>query len=39
MKNSRRDFVKKAMVGAAGVSFAGGILPAFSAKSYANIIG
>ncbi|HRE51184.1 MAG TPA: Gfo/Idh/MocA family oxidoreductase [Flavitalea sp.] len=39
MKNSRRDFVKKAALGAAGVSFAGGILPAFSAKSYANIIG
>lgn len=38
MKNSRRDFVKKAMTGAAVVSF-GGILPGFSAKSYGSILG
>ena len=34
----RREFLKKAMVGAAAASF-GGILPGFSAKSYANIKG
>src|SRR5690349_17842298 len=38
MKNNRRDFIKKAAVGAAAVSF-GGVLPGFSARSYANIIG
>lgn len=38
MKDSRRDFIKKAAVSAAAVSF-GGILPGFSAKSYANIMG
>ena len=38
MKNSRRDFIKKAATGAAVVSI-GGILPGFSAKSYAKIIG
>lgn len=34
----RREFLKKAMVGAAAASF-GGILPGFSAKSYASILG
>lgn len=34
----RRDFIKKTALGAAAISF-GGILPGFSAKSYANIIG
>src|SRR5690606_24512950 len=34
----RREFLKKAMVGAAAASF-GGILPGFSAKSYASIKG
>lgn len=34
----RREFLKKAMVGAAAASF-GGILPGFSAKSYASIRG
>ncbi len=38
MKNSRRDFIKKATTGAAAVSF-GAILPGFSARSYRNIIG
>lgn len=38
MNNNRRDFIKKASTAAAAVSF-GGILPAFSAKSYRNIIG
>lgn len=38
MKNSRRNFVKKAMAGATAISL-GGILPGFSAKSYANILG
>lgn len=36
--NSRRDFLKKAAIGAAAFS-AGGVLPGFSAKSYANILG
>lgn len=36
--NSRRDFIKKSVTGAAVVSL-GGVLPGFSAKSYANIIG
>src|SRR3546814_20475926 len=36
--DSRRDFIKKAVVGATALSF-GGILPSFSAKSYANIVG
>src|SRR5215210_5901623 len=36
--NHRRDFIKKAAAGAAAVSF-NGILPGFSAKSYANIPG
>lgn len=36
--NSRRDFIKKTLITSAAVSF-GGILPAFSAKSYNNIIG
>ncbi|MCC5931521.1 MAG: Gfo/Idh/MocA family oxidoreductase [Cyclobacteriaceae bacterium] len=38
MDNRRRDFIKKAAISSAAVSF-GGILPAFSAKSYGNIIG
>ena len=35
---TRRDFIKKAAVGTAALSL-GGILPGFTAKSYANIIG
>jgi len=40
MKNSdsRRDFIKKTVTGAAALSF-GGVLPGFSAKSYARILG
>ncbi|SFB82376.1 Tat (twin-arginine translocation) pathway signal sequence [Parapedobacter composti] len=41
MKNpldSRRDFIKKAAIGTAAFSL-GGVLPAFSAKSYRNIVG
>jgi predicted dehydrogenase len=38
VENSRRDFVKKAITGTAAVSL-GGILPGFSAKSYAGIFG
>ena len=38
MSNSRRNFVKNAVKGAAAVSI-GGILPGFSAKSYASILG
>ena len=38
MKNSRRDFVKKTLIGTAAISF-GGILPGFSAKSYGRIMG
>lgn len=38
MENKRRDFIKKAALGTAAVSF-GGILPGFSASSYANIMG
>ncbi|MCZ2472859.1 Gfo/Idh/MocA family oxidoreductase [Aquirufa ecclesiirivi] len=38
MKNSRRNFIKKASTGAAVLSI-GGILPSFSAKSYGHIIG
>ncbi len=38
MKNSRRDFLKKTLVGGAAVSV-GGVLPGFSARSYANISG
>lgn len=34
----RREFLKKAMVGAAAASI-GGILPGFNAKSYGNIMG
>jgi len=36
--NSRRNFLKKASTGAVAYSL-GGVLPAFSAKSYRNIIG
>lgn len=38
MDNSRRDFVKTAISGAAVISL-GGVLPAFSSKSYSRIIG
>lgn len=37
-EKTRRDFIKTALTGAAAVSF-GGVLPGFSAKSYASIIG
>lgn len=37
-ENSRRKFIKNAVTGAAAVGF-GGILPGFSARSYANILG
>lgn len=36
--NSRRDFVKKAALGSAALTF-GGILPSFSARSYKSIVG
>jgi len=36
--NSRRDFIKKTLTGSAMIA-AGGILPAFSVKSYNRIIG
>ncbi|PRD48297.1 dehydrogenase [Sphingobacterium haloxyli] len=36
--NSRRDFIKKSLIASAAISV-GGVLPAFSAKSYNNIIG
>ena len=38
MSNNRRQFIKNTVGGAAAVSL-GGILPAFSAKSYSSIIG
>ncbi len=38
MNNNRREFIKKTAAGAAAVSL-GGILPGFSAKSYARIPG
>ncbi len=38
MKNKRREFIKKAAMGVAAVSF-GGVLPGFSARSYGNILG
>ena len=38
MKNNRRNFIKKTMAGTAAISF-GSILPGFSAKSYAGILG
>jgi predicted dehydrogenase len=38
MKNSRWGFIKKTAVGTAALQF-GGILPAFSVRSYKNIIG
>jgi predicted dehydrogenase len=38
MDKNRRKFIKNSMTGAAAISF-GGILPGFSAKSYAGIIG
>ncbi len=38
MRNNRRTFIKKASTGAFALSL-GGILPAFSTKSYQNILG
>jgi predicted dehydrogenase len=38
MKNSRRKFLKTAAAASAGLSF-GGVLPGFSARSYASILG
>ena len=38
MENGRREFLKKAGTGVAAISL-GGVLPAFSARSYRNIIG
>jgi predicted dehydrogenase len=38
MEKSRRDFVKNSVLGATALSF-GGVLPGFSAKSYARIVG
>src|SRR5258708_12108329 len=38
MKDSRRKFLKTAMAASAATTF-GGILPGFSAKSYASILG
>ena len=38
MEDSRRAFIKNTMKAAAAVSM-GGILPGFSAKSYASILG
>ena len=38
MNKKRRDFIRKAALGAAAVSF-GGVLPGFSARSYGNILG
>ena len=37
-KNSRRDFIRKTATGSA-VVMAGGILPQFNARSYAQILG
>jgi predicted dehydrogenase len=38
MESSRRKFIKQSLTGAAAVSL-GGVLPGFSAKSYAGIMG
>ena len=38
MKNSRRNFIKKTVIGTASLSF-GGILQGFSSKSYRRIVG
>jgi predicted dehydrogenase len=38
MEDSRREFIKKMTTASAAVSL-GGVLPGFSAKSYANIVG
>ena len=38
MKNTRREFVKNSLIGAASLSF-GGILPGFSPESYGRIMG
>jgi predicted dehydrogenase len=37
-KDNRRDFIKKSLMGTASISI-GGILPGFSPKSYAQILG
>ncbi len=38
MESNRRDFIRKTALGVAAVT-AGGVLPAFSARSYKNIMG
>ncbi len=38
MENNRRDFIRKTALGVAAVT-AGGVLPAFKARSYRNIMG
>lgn len=38
MENTRRGFLKKALLGTTAVTF-GGVLPGFSAKSYGSIMG
>lgn len=38
LNDSRRDFIKKSITGTAALSL-GGVLPAFTAKSYGNILG
>ena len=38
MKNDRRDFLKKTVLGTAAVTV-GSVFPGFSARSYGNIIG
>src|SRR5258705_5045825 len=38
MKNSRRKFLQTALTASAAASF-GGVLPGFSARSYASILG
>ncbi len=38
MENKRRDFIKRTTIGISAATF-GGVLPGFSSKSYANIIG
>jgi predicted dehydrogenase len=38
MENTRRDFIRKTVIGATALG-AGGVLPGFTAKSYAKIVG
>ena len=38
MENARRDFIRKTVIGATALG-AGGVLPGFTAKSYARIVG